>query len=130
MPVTSLSKTTKQALNGVKETIVVGGSKVINKSVEEQLLHPTRINGIDRFETATSIIKKLDISTDKVYIATGYNFADALTGSILAAKHNAPILLVKKDSIPKATKDLIEEFQVSNLTILGGKGAVSEELFK
>lgn len=126
----SLPETTKHALKGVKETIVVGGSKVINNSVEAQLLHPTRIDGIDRFETATSIIKKLNISTDKVYVATGDNFADALTGSILAAKNNAPILLVQNESIPKATKEMIEEFEISNFTILGGKGAVSEELFK
>ena len=124
-----LPETTKQALKGVKETIVVGGTKAINKSVENQLPEPLRINGKDRFETAISIIEKLNISKDKVYVATGYQFADALTDSVIAAQNNAPILLVQKESIPQATKNLIEKYDISNFTILGGKGAVSEELF-
>ncbi|RQD72496.1 MAG: MBL fold metallo-hydrolase, partial [Tindallia sp. MSAO_Bac2] len=86
----------------------------------------TRIAGEDRFDTASKIVSQLDLPVDKAYVSTGMNFADALTGSALAAKDNASMLLVRQNAVPSSTKDIIEEKGIINFIILGGTGAVSD----
>ncbi|MFV9510493.1 cell wall-binding repeat-containing protein [Tepidibacillus sp. LV47] len=114
----------------IKQTIVVGGPGVISSNVYNKLPPPRRIYGKDRFGTAVAIVKSLNMSTAKIYIATGmeHYFADALTGSVLAAKENAPLLLTYKDKLPTETLNLIKEKKVTSFTILGGTGVVSETL--
>ncbi|WP_430790401.1 cell wall-binding repeat-containing protein [Virgibacillus flavescens] len=120
-----IPEATKQALHGVSETIVVGGEMAIGDAVFDELPMPDRVSGNNRFETTASIINELGLPKDKMFITTGFNFADALTGSVLAAKWNRPIVLVKQDDIPAPTSELINANQVNDFIILGGPAAVS-----
>ncbi len=53
-----------------------------------------RLSGQDRFETARKIAEGFNNGTvSNVVITSGYNFPNALSGSVLAKKLNAPILL-------------------------------------
>lgn len=61
----------------------------------KSLPKPKRIADSGRYETAVAIAKKSNNDTSTIYLATGLNFADALTGSVLAAKNNGTILLVE-----------------------------------
>jgi hypothetical protein len=65
-------------------------------------------------------------SQDTVYIATGTNFPDALGAGSVAALDNAPILLVRTDSIPPATQAELDRLQPSRIVIVGGTGVVSD----
>ncbi|TCS83344.1 cell wall-binding repeat-containing protein [Tepidibacillus fermentans] len=112
----------------IKKTIIVGGPGVISSNVYNKIPSPRRIYGNDRFGTAVAVVKNLNMSTAKMYIATGMNFADALTGAVLAAKENAPLLLTYKDKLPTETLNLIKEKKVTTFTILGGTGVVSNTL--
>ncbi|MCA1060830.1 cell wall-binding repeat-containing protein [Rossellomorea aquimaris] len=49
-----------------------------------------------------------------------------LSGSVLAAKQQAPILLVKQHEIPKVVVEFIHQKQMSDFTILGGESAVGK----
>src|SRR5690606_34489474 len=60
-------------------------------------------------------------------VASGQQFADALTGSALGGKQKKPILLVRQSALPSPTKDVINNKNVSNLTVIGGEVAVSKE---
>lgn len=92
----------------------------------------TRIYGSDRFQTAfataDALKAKLGVEKfDSVVVANGANFADALSGSYLAAVKNAPILLsFSTDAVNNEVKSYIRE----NLNpggmiyILGGEAAV------
>ncbi|RQD71130.1 MAG: N-acetylmuramoyl-L-alanine amidase, partial [Tindallia sp. MSAO_Bac2] len=122
----SIPSTTEEILTGINDTIIVGGTAVIGNTVFEQAPNPTRIAGDDRFDTAAKIVSQLDLPVDKAYVATGMNFADALTGSALAAKDNASMLLVRQNAVPSSTNDIIEEKGIINFIILGGTGAVSD----
>ncbi|MFP3360492.1 cell wall-binding repeat-containing protein, partial [Planococcus sp. SIMBA_143] len=82
-----------------------------------------RYAGKDRFATAATIATDLNPSA-KVFVATGMDFADALAGSVLAAKENASILLVQPNKLPEATEDAIDELDATNFTVTGGTGAV------
>ncbi|ANU17903.1 hypothetical protein BBI11_13060 [Planococcus maritimus] len=115
---------TKFALDGISSTYVIGSTGVVSKSVSDSLPKPTRFGGKDRYETGYEVATKLKLGTDKAYIATGSNFPDALAGSVLAAKNDAPILLVRPQQIPEATNKQLATYD--GFSIFGGTGAVSD----
>lgn len=119
-----LPEATEAAVTGIDETIVVGGERVVNESVLNQLPKSKRIAGEDRFETAAMLIEELNLPSERAFLATGMDFADALTGSVLAAKTQSPMLLVKKDSVPKATEEVMKKHTIEEVTILGGPNVV------
>jgi putative cell wall-binding protein len=124
----SLPSSSKAVLNGKAEVIVVGGEGVISRKVTTNIKGVKRISGANRFETSVNLVKQLGLKTDQVFVANGHGFADALTGSVLAAMKDAPLLLVNQNSIPKETYKLVHEGRIDHYTVLGGKGAVSEDV--
>ncbi|MCG5104733.1 cell wall-binding repeat-containing protein [Oceanobacillus alkalisoli] len=114
---------------GTKRTIVVGGQAVVSEKVKGQLPNSTRWSGKDRYETNIAINKQSNIDTKNIYVATGTNYADALTGAVLAAKNNSSILLVHQ-RVPDVVANFITSKKLSNLSIFGGKGAVSDKVAK
>lgn len=99
-------------LNEVKEILpALDNSKLIN------------LAGDDRYETSLSVCKYFDLNGDTAIIASGENFPDALSGSALAAKLEAPIVLMDGKDITKQ-KDIIYKNTVKNIVLLGGFGAI------
>lgn len=128
---TSLPTHTNNALKelGVSQTIVVGGEASVGKNVYSAIPSPTRIGGKDRFEVASNITSQLYQSPGQAFIATGLTFADALTGSVLAAKQDSPMLLTRSDRLPEAVFNIIEKDRISSFKVLGGTGSVNAELY-
>ncbi|MBT2686001.1 cell wall-binding repeat-containing protein [Bacillus sp. ISL-37] len=121
---------TKESLKGISSTIVVGGEGVISNQVFSNLPSPKRYSGVNRYATAATIGEDLGDSTSRVFIATGMNFADALTGSVLAAKEKSSLLLVTPSNLPNETHNTIVKKQLSSFSVLGGTSAVSEDVIK
>ncbi len=104
------------------------------EEVEERVVY--RLSGSDRYETAYKVADtyKEVLGVDKfetVIVATGTNFADALSGSYLASVKNAPILLTngKNNNIAQLCSYL--DTNVVNggkVYLLGGTGAVSQKV--
>jgi len=70
-----------------------------------------------------------------IYLASGENFPDALTGAVLAAKNEAPLVLVN-DLLPQETIDLLMGYfernqrgiqQGAAVTALGGSSVISDK---
>ncbi|TKD70676.1 cell wall-binding repeat-containing protein [Pseudalkalibacillus hwajinpoensis] len=118
---------TKEALADTKVTIVVGGDNVVQKNVYDQLPGHKRLAGDDRYETAAEIIGYFDDEAHTGYVATGLNFADALTGAVLAAKNDSPLLLAKKDQLSPSIEAAINDLQTEQFVLLGGPDVVSVE---
>jgi SpoIID/LytB domain protein len=114
--------------NKTTKTIVVGGEASVGKNVFSQLPGADRIGGADRFEVAANILKELKMSSQRAFVATGLTFADALTGSVYAAKMNAPLLLTMPTYVPEATKNVIDSKVISDFTVLGGTASVSNSV--
>ena len=115
-----------KALSGIKETTIVGGTGVISSKVEKSLTKPTRISGKERYSTAVEILKEVDLDQRRIFFTNGTNFADALTGSVLAAKYNAPLLLVESKNIPSVITGNVSSLE--HFYLLGGNGAINEDL--
>ncbi|WP_299517638.1 cell wall-binding repeat-containing protein [uncultured Serinicoccus sp.] len=105
----------------------------------------TRVSGTDRYDTAAQIAAAYPEGVDTVYIATGNQFADALSGAAAASQglvpatgldqpavapdgSPAPVLLTKVDEIPGATMDALESIDPDNIVVLGGEVAVSDSV--
>lgn len=87
-----------------------------------------RYAGKNRYATAAEISKNSFKSADNVVLAYGLDSADALAGVSLAAKLKAPLLLTSKDKLPSETVDEIKRLGAKNVTILGGTGAISDDV--
>lgn len=138
----NLPQTVQDFLAKDKPTTVyiVGGEGVMRPSVIDQIktLAPNtsvvRFGGEDRFGTLAQILNTFYPNPTQIYVANGYEFADALAGSPLAASQNAPILLVdpKGNHLPQSITDYLNMLKKNNVTpevnVLGGEGAVPQRL--
>ena len=100
-------------------------------SIEHPAPFVTRIYGSNRYETAFKVAETVrsQISDGKfqnIVVASGTGFADALSGSYLAAIKSAPILLVKDQNTMNQVKEYIRANLAPGGTVylLGGTAAV------
>lgn len=87
-----------------------------------------RIAGKNRIETAVEISKEIQNRSKVAVLANSTKYIDALAGSTLANLYEAPILLVERNSIPKATLDEMKRLGVEKVYLLGGNAVISEDL--
>jgi putative cell wall-binding protein len=86
----------------------------------------SRLWGSDRYATAVAISKATFPSGATVaYLATGLGFADAIAGTVAAARARAPILLTPTDSLPASVAVELSRLDPDRVVVLGGTGAVS-----
>lgn len=86
----------------------------------------TSIIGANRYDTAAKIADNMGNYDTAILVNSDKSLADGLLASSLAGKENAPILLVKKDSIPKETLSRLQK--VKKVYIIGGTAAVSSNV--
>ncbi len=83
-----------------------------------------RIQGGDRYETAAEVASAFEPGVDRVFLATGQDFPDALAAGPVAGRQEFPILLVERNAIPEATADALTRLDPGAITIIGGPVAV------
>lgn len=124
------SETTKMVTElGAVESIVVGGTSVISDDVANGLPNAKRVSGKDRYSTNVALANYFGLESSHVYAATGENYADALTGAVLAAKKDSAIMLVHQ-AVPEVLKEFLNTNEVKRLTIFGGESAVSTKVVR
>jgi putative cell wall-binding protein len=86
-----------------------------------------RLAGTDRFAASADIsARNFAPGTQTVYVTSGVNFPDALSGAPVAARERAPILLVLPDKIPTSIGAELQRLQPDRIIILGGPNSVSD----
>lgn len=112
-----------------KKIVILGGTAAVSAKAENLLkaFGPvSRVAGNDRFATAAQTSANAFGTADTVYIATGRNFPDALSGGPAAIQDAGPVLLVEQDSIPGTVKTELSRLNPSQIQVLGGTAAVSD----
>jgi len=96
---------------GARSAVIVGGTSAVSPAVAVAAgtvtSEVTRLGGSDRWESARVINATATangLSMERFVVSTGENFPDALTGGVLAARCNAPLILTGRDSIADATR--------------------------
>ena len=102
-------------------------NKAETKTTENAIM---RLAGANRYETAAKISQAAFDKADIVVLANGLNYADALAGMSLAYQKNAPILLTNTKTLDATTLAEIKRLGAKNVIILGGTGAISDEVKK
>lgn len=114
--------------------VVLGGTAAVSADVQDALRRYTdgpvdRIAGSDRYHTAAAISRATyDPDASAVYVATGTDFPDALTGTPPAVERGAPVLLVTPDAIPDPVAQELRRLTPDQIVVLGGTAAVSSQV--
>jgi len=132
----SLNSKTSDEIKKLKATrcIILGGTGAISDTVKSELeiiMGPNsvdRIDGANRYETASEIAKEVDPVSKTAIIASGLNFPDALSISSYAAKNQVPILLVPNDRVTADVESVLSTRGITKTIIVGGTGAVSQDI--
>ncbi len=119
-------------------TLVIGSETVVAAAVYDSIAPLTgratrRLAGANRYATAAAVADfSLEVaegfSETEVYITTGLNYPDALSGGVLAGKGKHPMLLTGFDTCPADTAAFLKDKQlaIGYIWILGGGGAISK----
>ncbi len=133
----TLSKETKETLKKIKpsKVYIIGGTGAISNKVKQAVItegsipkgNIERVSGKDRYETSLKVAKVFKLKGTNVCFASGNNFPDALTGTCLASKLNAHIILINNVNV-KTQKDYIATTKYVNRYFFGGKGVISDKI--
>lgn len=112
----------------VAAALVAGALAV--PSVAASAATTSRIAGADRYATAVAISKKhFSGPVERVVVASGEDFPDALGAGPFAAHFGVPLLLVPRDgTLPSTVGAEIARLKVSSIEVVGGTGAVSDDM--
>ncbi|MDN5797950.1 MAG: cell wall-binding repeat-containing protein [Intrasporangium sp.] len=131
-----------------EEISIVGGPGAVSEGVATSLRTVTgvaqisRFAGADRYETSVKVATPLFLWMEgyepgRVFIASGEDFADAVTAAQLNPLQNssgvaAPVLLTRRDSLPPSVRDYLRDqppwMEDQEVVVVGGPGAVSERV--
>ena len=136
----SKDEISKDTLNEIKRlkaknVIIIGGENSIKVEVSDKLKNNkysvTRIAGKDRYKTSLKIAEKVinKSNSNKLQIASGENFADALAITNLSNRDNTPILLVAKDTIDSEIIKLLSKLNLEKINVAGGENSISNKTF-
>ncbi len=98
-----------------------------------------RLGGVDRYDTATRLAgsqvardaynpQKPQGESETVVIASGENYADALSAGYLVATQNATLILTQKGQLSSAAQDYLRTYGARKVFIIGGEAAVSKNV--
>lgn len=120
---------------GASKVTIVGGPNTVNESLIEQLEelgiseeNINRIAGATRYDGSAEVARESYESPETVLIASGDIFTDALVSAPLAQKLDAPILLVRANSIVDEVEKYLNDGidKIKTIYIQGGPVTVSE----
>ncbi|MFK4728616.1 cell wall-binding repeat-containing protein [Agromyces mediolanus] len=86
--------------------------------------------GADRYETADLLAGWFPGETETLYVASGVDFPDALAGAAAAGKSRSGILLTPPNALNQYAKWRVRNAWADRMIVLGGPGAVSEDVFR
>ncbi|MDO9396451.1 MAG: cell wall-binding repeat-containing protein [Herbiconiux sp.] len=88
-----------------------------------------RLSGEDRYTSAVRIADAIETDTAPlIYIASGENFADALSASAIAAQRGAPLLLTPRGDVPNLVYNTVSSLDPTNIVVVGGADTLNQNV--
>lgn len=137
---TSLPAATRAALRqlSTRRVTILGGTAAVSAGVQQQLeglgLTVTRRAGDDRYRTAREVartpaaggIGSTEGKGRTAVLASGRDFADALTAGPLGFKQKLPVLITEPGALSAPTRTSLDELDIRHVLVVGGTAAVSQ----
>ncbi|MBV4420682.1 cell wall-binding repeat-containing protein [Clostridium tyrobutyricum] len=129
-PITSIKN---YIVDNLKSNVVIldDNNFMTSKGVREDLISCTPIHASNSLEMNKQIndTYRNDLDFVKVFLANDSTFADALSGSALAALNNNPIILINNNN-QDYTKNIVvaNKSNIKTISILGGTGVISNDI--
>ncbi len=115
---------------GATSAVIVGAVAAVPLVVQEELrragLEVRRIAGDSRFDTAALIAREVGGDSGRAILASGLEFADALSVAPLAAAERIPILLTAPDHLVADTARALADLGIKETLVVGGTAAVGD----
>lgn len=122
--------------------VILGGEQAVGADVEQQVsalgIEVTRRQGPTRLETAVEVARTDAPEATTAIIARAFPspdagdptqaFADAIAAGGMAAEMGYPVLLTQTEALSPATADYLAESSISDVLVMGGTAAVSEDV--
>lgn len=116
---------------GVTEIRIAGGPASVLPALETQMsaipgvTTVRRLTGADRFFVSGNTNRDAFTTSTRVYLASGLNYPDALSGAAVAGAQGAPLYVIPTTCIPSYVIQDIISLGATQMTILGGPGSVA-----
>jgi putative cell wall-binding protein len=117
-----------------ERVVALGGGQAISQAVLDDLAGIAGtdvdvISGPTRFSTAAAVSRAyFSPGVPLVYVATGLDFADALTAVPAAAVESAPILLTGSTALPPSTRAELTRLRPGRIAVVGGQKVVTGDV--
>ncbi|MGA1835829.1 cell wall-binding repeat-containing protein [Herbiconiux sp. 11R-BC] len=114
---------------GVTEIAIAGGPNSVSDGIQSDaaaIAATVRLGGADRYAASRAITAHFATTADRVLLATGEKFPDALAGSAFGPKVGAPLLTVPGTCVPAETLAQITALGATKVTLLGGPNTLAE----
>jgi hypothetical protein len=97
----------------------------VSNDATKPLIAAVRISGLDRYATNSAVDLYRGATSNTAIIATGENFADALSAGPAVYRSGFPLVLTPSGSLGVSAKATLQSMAVHHVIILGGLAAVS-----
>lgn len=84
-----------------------------------------RWDGTDRYQVSARASNEFSPGIARLFVASGVDFPDALSGAGIAGKEQEPILLSPPDKMSRFVVEAIERLEPKDIVIFGGESAIS-----
>lgn len=131
----SLDAATSTFINGTLQSdrvYIAGGTGVVSSGIQTAITNlastgtVTREGGADRFATSLEINQAAHpLSAPEVFLAYGYNFPDALSGSVIAGLEDGPLYITQTACVSAGILQHILDLNPAKVTVFGGTAIVS-----
>ncbi len=100
--------------------IIVGGEFSVSKSVQNKIKNSIRLSGKNRYDTSLKVADYAYKNSDKLILASGDDYPDALIASVVSNRMKAPIILSPKNS----TDYVKDNINSKTIYIVGGEKSI------
>ncbi|WP_162802279.1 cell wall-binding repeat-containing protein [Ornithinimicrobium murale] len=119
-----------------KRITVVGGEGSVSDTVLSELSSYAggegveRLTGDNRYATSARIAAQYTKNRDRVFLASGADYPDALSAAAVAGAEHEPLLLTKPGQLPSVVADQLQRLAPDQVVVVGGPKAISDAVAK
>ncbi|USQ80457.1 cell wall-binding repeat-containing protein [Ornithinimicrobium faecis] len=119
-----------------KRITVIGGEGSVSNTVLSELGSYAgdegveRLTGENRYATSARIAAQYTKGRDRVFLASGEDYPDALSAAAVAGAEHEPLLLTKPGQLPSEVAKQLERLAPGQVVVVGGPQAIGDAVAK